>query len=74
MERETKIKIRTTPRELRRIADKMESDMAKARLGEECPYHNFYDYSRPSDTLEVRLIADQDAYYNHMAGNKSKWT
>ncbi len=39
--KETQITILTTPEELRKIADKMEKQMATAKTGDSCRVHQF---------------------------------
>ena len=71
MEKATKelhITIPTTPRELREAAAFLETQMETRNVADKYPTYYFF-----GKELRIGLQADQSAYHQHKAGNKSSW-
>lgn len=65
---ETIASANVTPKLLRQWANDLIVAMGKANLGEHTPRITIY-----GDNLRIELIADQDAWHQHNADDKSKW-
>lgn len=65
--KEEVITITITPKDLRLIADDIESRMDNVKNGDDLPGHAFY-----KDGLKVILAPDEEAFRNHKLGGTWK--